>query len=129
MADAFELTTEMRPGGAGEVALVRAKGDLDMATSDALAAELASEACRASVGVVLDLTEVPFMDSSGLRAVLVSVEELDCPLAAIVSPGSAIARLIEVTEVGGVLPSYSTQDEAFAALPELGDGNAEEGEE
>jgi anti-anti-sigma factor len=129
MAKDFELTTEMRPGGAGEVALVRVKGDLDMATSDALAAELASEACRASVGVALDLTEVPFMDSSGLRAVLVSVEELDCPLAAIVRPGSAVARLIEVTEVGGLLPSYSTQDEAFAALPKLGDGDAEEGGE
>jgi hypothetical protein len=109
MADHFELTTEMRPGGAGEVALVRVTGDLDMATSDALAAELASEACR------------------GSRAVLVSVEELDCPLAAIVRPGSAIARLIDVTEVGGLLPSYSTQEEAFAALAELGGGDAEDG--
>jgi stage II sporulation protein AA (anti-sigma F factor antagonist) len=126
MAEDFKLTTEMRPNGAGEVALVRVTGDLDMATSDALATELASEACRASRGVILDLTAVPFMDSSGLRAVLVSVEELDCPLAAIVRPGSAVARLIEVTEVGGLLPSYSTQDEAFAALPELG-GDAEEG--
>jgi anti-anti-sigma factor len=125
MADDFELTTEMRPRGAGEVAVVRVTGDLDMATSDALATELASEACRGSGGVVLDLTEVPFMDSSGLRAALVSVEELDCPLAAVVRPGSAIARLIEVTEVEGLLPSYPTQEEALGALAEPGSGGGE----
>jgi anti-anti-sigma factor len=126
MAKEFELTTEMRSSDAGEVALVRASGDVDLATADGLAAELASDACRASAGVVLDLTEVPFMDSSGLRAVLVSIEELDCSLAAIVQAGSAIARLIEVTEVGGRLPSYATEEEALAALPEIGSDGAGE---
>jgi anti-anti-sigma factor len=116
----------MRPSGGGEVAVVRAIGDVDLATSDRLAAELASDACSASAGVVLDLTEVPFMDSSGLRAVLVSIEELDCPLAAIVAPGSAVSRLIDVTEVGPLLASYPTQEEALAALPEIG-SHGEEG--
>jgi anti-anti-sigma factor len=127
MADGFELTTEMRGSDSGEVALVRAVGDVDLATSDELVTELATEACRTSAGVVLDLTEVPFMDSSGLRAVLVSVEELDCALAAVVRPGSAVARLIEVTEVGGLLPNYATEDEALAALPDIGGEGGGEG--
>jgi anti-anti-sigma factor len=127
MAEEFELTTEMRPSGGGEIAVVRAVGDVDLATSDQLAAELASDACRAGAGVVLDLSEVPFMDSSGLRAVLVSIEELDCPLAAVIAPGSAVARLIEVTEVGPLLASYPTQDEALAALPEIGSAGEEGG--
>jgi hypothetical protein len=67
------------------------------------------------------------MDSSGLRAVLVSIEELDCPLAAVIAPGSAVARLIEVTEVGPLLASYPTQEEALAALPEIGSAGEEGG--
>jgi anti-anti-sigma factor len=127
MAQDFALTTEMRSGGGGKIALVRVVGDVDLATSDQLAAELASDACRASKGVILDLTEVRFMDSSGLRAVLVSIEELDCAMAAVVVPESAVARLIELTEVGRLLPSYATQEAAFAALPEIDDGREEGG--
>jgi anti-anti-sigma factor len=62
----FELARD------GESAVLRVRGDLDIATEDA-AVGMVSSALAADpppAVLVLDLSEVVFMDSSGLRALL-----------------------------------------------------------
>lgn len=74
-------------------------GELDIATADELEREL-----RAAVScgdVVLDLQAVSFMDSSGLRALLVASREArEAGRRLLVLPGSGqVLRVIEMAQV------------------------------
>lgn len=74
-------------------------GELDIATADELEREL-----RAAVScgdVVLDLRAVSFMDSSGLRALLVASREArEAGRRLLVLPGSGqVLRVIEMAQV------------------------------
>lgn len=82
-------------------------GDLDAATSDVLRAtlqELAEEASEER-SVVIDLSEVPFVDSAGLGAVISGVRDIrarggDVTLS---SPRPSVARLLRATEIDQVI--------------------------
>jgi anti-anti-sigma factor len=115
----LELSTDLRETGAGRVAVVRAKGEIDLASADRLAEALRGAADGSAAGVVLDSTEVEFMDSSGLRVVMISVSELDLDLALVVAPGSPVSQLLELTDLDGRIPNFTSEDEAIRAI---GDG-------
>lgn len=92
----FDCTIESRD----DRTLLRVRGELDIASAPRLEQEL-----RASAGagtVVLDLREVTFLDSSGLRAVLMgSQEAADGGRRLVVVPGEGqAARVIELAQVG-----------------------------
>jgi anti-anti-sigma factor len=53
----------------GGAILVRTVGDLDLATAQHFEAELRQELSNGHTTVVLDLSAVEFVDSSGLRAI------------------------------------------------------------
>lgn len=112
----LEVSVERRDTPAGQIAIVRAQGEIDLGNADELAAILHSDDCEQSDGVVLDLVGVPFMDSSGLRAVLVAAGELEPELAVVLSPGSPVLRLFELAEVTDRLAAYATEDEAINAV-------------
>jgi anti-sigma B factor antagonist len=115
----FGIETRSRDQDGRDLAIVHVKGEVDLAHADDLAAELLSDGCRGAAGVVLDMSELEFMDSSGLRAVLVAVEELECPLVAVVAPGSSISRLFELAEVGERLGTFPDEDAAVASLAKV----------
>ena len=71
----LELSVDRRSTADGEIAVVRAQGEVDLGNADELAGALGSSTCVESDGVVIDLLGVPFMDSSGLRVVLVAAGE------------------------------------------------------
>jgi anti-anti-sigma factor len=98
------------------VAILRLVGEVDLANADELTEQLLSERCRGADAVLLDLTDLEFMDSSGLRSVLIAAEELPCPLVTVVSPGCAVDRLLELAEVGDRLRRYPDDAAALAAL-------------
>ena len=112
----LEVSVERRDTAAGQIAIVRARGEVDLGNVDELAGVLHSDDCEKSDGVVLDLLGVPFMDSSGLRAVLVAAGELEPELAVVLSPGSPVLRLFELAEVTDRLAAYPTEDEAIEAI-------------
>jgi anti-anti-sigma factor len=112
----LELSVERRDTAAGQIVVVRAQGEVDLGNADELAGVLRSDACETSDGVVIDLVGVPFMDSSGLRTVLVAAGELAPELAVVLSPGSPVLRLFELAEVIDRLPTYATEDEAIDAF-------------
>jgi anti-sigma B factor antagonist len=70
--DAFTVRTEQR----GEAAVVIPTGELDLATAPALDGAL-SRAFEAYGRVVLDLRELEFIDSSGLRTLLTARKRAD----------------------------------------------------
>lgn len=75
-------------------------GELDPATAPVLAARIADLAADAAVSsVVLDLSQVTFLDSSGLRVLVTGSEALRARSAGLVlrDPSANIRRVLEVT--------------------------------
>jgi anti-sigma B factor antagonist len=89
-------------------ATVTVHGEIDLETSGALTSALAGVL---DVGNVrLDLTGVDYMDSTGLRAVLVAREGLRAAGGdlRVVSASSIVTRLIEITGIHDLLDRPST---------------------
>lgn len=83
--------------------VVRVRGDLDAATAPTLQASLVETVEKARTRIVIDLTDVPFIDSSGLGA-LVAVRkralERDVPVV-LRSPHDRVRMVLEVTGLAG----------------------------
>ena len=88
---------------------------MDLASAPELAATLNAEATP-HARLVLDLTGVPFMDSSGLRELLVFSSELGDRLAVVVEPDSAVRHLLDIAEVAERINVQPSEAEALAAI-------------
>lgn len=105
----FSLTR--RTHGASEV--VTLAGELDMAHAPTVAETLDALADTARP-VIVDLSELTFIDSSGIHAILrprpqQGVVVLVCP------PGN-IQRVLSVTKIDRVLPVYESLESALAGV-------------
>jgi anti-sigma B factor antagonist len=90
----------------GERLVVRARGELDLASAAGFEAKLRDAIRANSFGVILDLGGVTFIDSTGLR-VLISAATLShaSRRELIVLQGSAqVKQVIEASGVEGLLP-------------------------
>jgi anti-anti-sigma factor len=112
----LEIEVEERTDGGRAIAFVRPSGEIDLANSDQLASALAASNVEESDAVVLDLTRVTFMDSSGLRVALVAAKDGGERFATIVKPDSAVSSLVDLVDVGHRLNLASSEDEALARL-------------
>jgi len=87
---------------ADSICRVAVAGDVDLLTAPRLPEEIAAVLSKNGIqGVVLDLADVSFMDSSGLRALLQAQEltkERGTTFALSVPPGQ-VARLLELAGV------------------------------
>ena len=101
-------------------AVVSLAGELDADTAVALQHQLAALVLQGRKHVVLDLADVPFMDSSGLNSVLRARSETlryDGSLL-LAAPGPAVRRLLDLTGVSLTSPLYASSEEALADLPD-----------
>ena len=110
----LDLSTEVVAARGGTVAVVRAEGEVDLDSAGELGSALESEACTDCDGVVLDLTGVPFMDSSGLRTILAASEKNRLVL--VLQPESPVARLLELTNLVDVIPAFSSEAPAVDSV-------------
>ncbi len=120
----LEIGIETRPVDGAEVAFVTPTGDIDLSTADELAGAMASPACQRAEKVVLDLRAVPFMDSSGFRVVMIAVRDNEPNFAAVITPYSSVAKLLELVDAGGRIQVAADKDEA---LRKLGVGGTDAG--
>jgi anti-sigma B factor antagonist len=97
----------------GEAAGVAVRGELELATAAELSAAL-DEAIRASEGpFVIDLSNVGFLDSSGIACLMRARALLgreDRVLGLICPPGST-RRALEITGVDELVALYGSRDE------------------
>ncbi|MEU9497141.1 STAS domain-containing protein [Streptomyces sp. NPDC048196] len=106
-------------------AMVAVRGELDTDTGIALHHQLANQLAHGRRYLVLDLREVPFMDSSGLNVIIRAHNDTrqvggSVHLAA-VSP--TVRRLLDLTGISYTTPVRDTPEEALfelaaASLPE-----------
>jgi anti-anti-sigma factor len=89
----------------GDVATVRVVGEIDLSTSTGLNRKLDSVLESAPTRLRLDLTEVDFMDTSGVAVLLKARRralELGCRLT-VSSSSPTITRLLEITGLTALL--------------------------
>jgi stage II sporulation protein AA (anti-sigma F factor antagonist) len=108
----LRMTTDHRDG----IAVVTAMGEIDLETADTFAAALRSQLAAGVDGIVLDLLEVPFMDSSGLKQLLAASNELRERLIVVLGPESPVRRLLELAEIADRIAVLTTVEEAVARL-------------
>jgi anti-sigma B factor antagonist len=113
----FEIGSGRGPEG---VCVVRVRGEVDMSHEEELRAELRSAVDADATGIVVDLTECEFIDSTGVRALLLSREaqqtEQGTDRLAVAASSEQILRILSVMGVDRVIPVKATVEEAAAAL-------------
>ena len=98
----------------GDPALLSVDGDLDLSN----AGELMRAVPDDCVGLVIDLGGVPFMDSTGLRALVLGIQRLQRVgvRVAVAAPSEQVARMFELTAVDRILDLHATVASGRLAL-------------
>jgi anti-sigma B factor antagonist len=95
---AFAITHERL----GTTVRIAASGELDIATSPLLREAVAREQRSGADVILVDLSDVTFMDSTGLHALLAVCQGRDQLLRVIL--GTAAARVVDITQLRDTLP-------------------------
>src|SRR5436190_4991577 len=108
----FEISSGPGPE---DVYVVRVAGEVDMSHEEELRAELHAAVESDTEGIVVDLTECEFIDSSGIRALLLSRQEKDADRGAeslaVAASSEQILRILSVMGLDRVIPIEPTVEE------------------
>jgi len=101
-----------------DVALVTVEGHLDLDTATEFQAHLANQLHHGRRHFLIDLSEVPFMDSSGMNIILrVYQEARDLPGSVhVINPRPAVRRVLELTGVSITVPISEKADDALELI-------------
>ncbi len=90
-------------------------GELDLAGAPALSRALASIPATAPTRVVVDLTKLAFMDSTGLRALIVAAKALDAAGGSLTlaGPRPNVQRLFDIVRLSDLIPIEASLDAAL----------------
>ena len=99
----------------GDAVVVTARGEIDMATAPALADLLRNLAADGYRKVIVAMSGVTFIDSSGLQ-VLIAARKAghDRSALRLVGVAGGAKRLLEITGLTTVLPVWGTVEDAIA---------------
>jgi anti-sigma B factor antagonist len=98
--------------------LVTASGELDVAAAPRLATVLSIATAGAEPCVVLDLTDVDFIDSTALGAIMHASTEIEAmgKQMLVVALDGPVRRLLEITNLTGRFRVYQSRGDALAAV-------------
>jgi anti-sigma B factor antagonist len=99
--------------------VARIKGEVDLSNSTRLRASLLDQMTNDALGLVIDLTEVRYLDSAGIQVVYELSERLrrrGQKLRLVVRPDSLIARTLQIVDAGRSIGIADTTDAALAAM-------------
>lgn len=97
--------------------LVTVAGECDLHTGRQLRDALTSEVSRGARRLILDVSELSFMNSTGMQVLLSvrTVLTVRGGTLALVAPQPVVARVLELTGADQVIPIYATVQEAQTA--------------
>lgn len=107
------MSAERRNGAT----IVAVQGELDLSTHERLSEQLTAAASDGPI--VVDMSECGFIDSSGVRALLLgarATEQAGNQPIALAAAGEQVQRILELTGLAGTISVHDTVDEALARL-------------
>jgi anti-anti-sigma factor len=102
-----------------DVAVATLTGELDLLNCEEAGDRLLAEALASSGGIVIDLTDVRYVDSNAIRVLFALARNLAqsrVPWAVALSESSPVRRLFKITTFDEVVPLLPSVEEAIAAL-------------
>jgi anti-sigma B factor antagonist len=114
-ADPITTSVAHRDG----VAVVSIGGEIDLSTAPAFEAVIAEALEEDPPALAIELSEVTFMASVGLRILAATQDKVGKSIQiAVVADNAAASRPMQLTGLDSVISMYPTVDEALAALGE-----------
>ena len=110
-----EISVEHREPGP----VVHIRGEVDLSNATAVRAEILGALPHAAAGLVLDLAETTYLDSSGVRLLFDLAERLHSRrqrLALVVTEQALVRRVLVLTKLDDAVPLHLEIDAALAAL-------------
>jgi len=100
--------------GSDERTVIRVSGELDLGSAPQLEAALEAEPARSAKSLVIDLREIVFMDSTGLRAILAAARQAreGGRRFAVTRGGEQVQRIFSVTGADSRLEVLASPEEA-----------------
>ena len=111
----MDFTVETRV--AGDRTIVAASGELDAHSAPVLQAQLDPLTSSQGASVVVDLSDVAFIDSTGLGVLVTTlkhIREVNGRIDVVITR-PRVLKVFTLTGLDGVIPLHSTLDEALAA--------------
>jgi anti-anti-sigma factor len=105
----------------GETPVARLVGEVDASNAPRFTAELKSAVPNTAIGLVLDLSETTYIDSSGVHLIFDLADALrrrQQSLQLVVPPETFIADVLDVVSLSGAAGSSPTLAEALEAVRE-----------
>lgn len=99
--------------------VARVKGEIDMSNSNEIVAGVSRATPNEALGVVLDLTEVEYLDSSGIHLIYrlrTALGTRGQRLALVIGDASPVQDALRLAGVSDLVELHSTVDQALAAL-------------
>ncbi len=113
-----------------DVYVARVDGEIDMSNAEEIREALISVVPNSAMGLVLDLSGIMYLDSTGIRVVFDLAERLrrrQQQLRLAVPEAAPPRRMLTLADVGQAAPIHPTVDEGVARIRQ-GPGNEIEGE-
>ncbi|HEY8313568.1 MAG TPA: STAS domain-containing protein [Candidatus Baltobacteraceae bacterium] len=110
-----ELSIDIKSENNGDALIFKLRGSLDLATAPSVRAALIEAADEGKHEIIVDLTQLEFLDSTGLGALIGAHRrslEHDGRVALVVTDGP-IARLLNITGLMRVFAVYHTLEAAL----------------
>jgi anti-anti-sigma factor len=101
------------------VRVLSVAGELDIATAPELCARLDASRTTRRPRLLVDLSDVDFCDSTGLRALLGAASEVRAhggSFAIVCAPSGGVARLLEIIGASEWMTIHADAESAFQAL-------------
>jgi anti-anti-sigma factor len=99
--------------------LARVAGEIDLSNAGAIRSSLMREMSNDLLGLVLDLTDVEYLDSAGIRVIYELREDLATrgqEMRLVVPEGSLVSRTLELVDASSAVGYAPNADSALAEL-------------
>jgi anti-anti-sigma factor len=117
VSEAGGLLTDERDG----VVIARLVGEIDLSNAREVGSDLTARVSNEALGVVVDLSQTTYLDSSGIQLMFELAERLERRqqrLGVAVPEDAPIRRVLKVVSLDAAVPVVTTVDEAVAKLRE-----------
>ena len=101
------------------VVVARLTGELDISVAEKTGRQIAEAVPSSALGVVVDMGELEFMDSSGVSMLFSLARQVWShrqQLRVVAPPGRPVSRVLEIVEFGRAAPVREDMDAAIAAI-------------
>ena len=111
----MELTTEQRPDGIERIILA---GRMDSAGTDEIEMRFTALAATRPARIVVDMAQVPFLASIGIRLLASNAKALKLRggRMVIASPQPMVKEVFDIVVMDSIIPVHADLDSACAAL-------------